>query len=373
MIENAFIAITPYQIFNILNFVHNDVNGVKGKSDLYVYDHFRDSMEIIERLKSEGIFENVYAYSTVKDLKPRIVSKVRTLLYFINPSIYFKKVFSKADYHALKSKHYINIYQCSDGLFMNAFHRLFQNTSNYLIEDGLYSYYGNMKKDRTGKDYKLVDKYLLNGTLDIHAKVIYVNSPMLCKSTSAKEIKGLPSLANQNALFEIYERVFSFIDSGWYKDKKFIYLTTPYENLRNVTWKNGIANNDTEIITLLKQSGNFAIRLHPRQKYVEEYDSVKDNIDSINNIWELECKNNLGDSCVLISFFSTAVFTPKLLYNKEPYVIFTYRMLTEKVLGDSVVERLKSMYKNPDRIFEPNNIREMKVAIEKICKGEVGI
>ena len=110
------------------------------------------------------------------------------------PQRYFQSVLNNDDFEDLLCKKYRNIYQCSDGLFMNVFHRFFRNTNNYLIEDGLYSYYGNMKADRTGSDYKFVNKYLLGGTLNLNANKLYVNSPSLCESTSAKEVSGLPKL-----------------------------------------------------------------------------------------------------------------------------------------------------------------------------------
>ena len=64
-IENAFIAITPYQIFNIINFVYNNVDGVKGNSDLYVYDNFRNSLAIVQKIKKEELFNNVYVYQII--------------------------------------------------------------------------------------------------------------------------------------------------------------------------------------------------------------------------------------------------------------------------------------------------------------------
>ena len=265
-IENAFIAITPYQIFNIINFVYNNVDGVKGNSDLYVYDNFRNSLAIVQKIKKEELFNNVYVYSKVVDIKPRILSKFRTLLYFIFPKFYFSKVFDSHSYGELIHKRYTNIYQCSDGLFMNAFHRLFQNTRNYLIEDGLYSYYGNMKQDRTSNDYKIVNKYLLRGTLEINAKRLYVNSSELCESTSAEKIVSLPHLSTQKELYRIFERIFNYQHNEWYLNKKFIYLTTPYENLKNVVWKQDNERNERYIIDILhSKKENYAIRVHPRQ------------------------------------------------------------------------------------------------------------
>lgn len=367
-VENAFITITPYQIFNVLNYIYNDINKTKGKSDLFIYDHFRDSKIIIDNIKKEELFENVYSYSAVEEINIRIISKIRTLMFFLLPQRYFQSVLNNDDFEDLLCKKYRNIYQCSDGLFMNVFHRFFRNTNNYLIEDGLYSYYGNMKADRTGSDYKFVNKYLLGGTLNLNANKLYVNSPSLCESTSAKEVSGLPKLINQDNLFDMYKRIFSFENTTWYKDKKFIFLTTPYENLRNVVWKGEVSNNDQDLIRILNESGKeYAVRLHPRQKNFEYYSSAKF-VDNFNNMWELECRESISDNQVLISFFSTAVFTPKILYDKEPYVIFTFKILTDSISGDSIVEKLRLMYRNPNKIFVPNNILEFNGVVTELSK-----
>ena len=84
-------------------------------------------------------------------------------------------------------------------------------------------------------------------------------------------------------------------------------------------------------------------------------------------MWEIECQNTITDNHVLVSFFSTASFTPKMLYGKEPYVILLYKMLgVEFFNADELVSGLQSLYSNPQKVILVENLDKLFSVIKKL-------
>lgn len=366
-IKNAFIVVTPYQIFNAINFIENDKEGTKGTSDIYIYDNFKNAYEITERLKTTKIFDHVFFYNKVNEIKPKSISRLRTLIYIIFPKIYFQQVFTKKDYAEFRKKHYEKIIQCSDGLFMNVFHNYVRNTENLLLEDGLYSYHGNMKRDRTNIFYKLSNHLIFKHNLDLNAKKIYVNSSQLCKSDSAEKICQLPVLEKEGGVIKKLEYIFRYAENTKYKQFRFIYLTTPFTEMKGMSEIKNNFFNEKQIIEMLLERNEIFLRIHPRQ---DEKDYKKYLIDKNNNLWELECLHQISADNVIISFFSTAQFTPKLLFDKEPYIIFLYKIFVNKLKGEELINELKDMYNNKNKIYIPNNVEELKIIMDNLVVGK---
>ena len=73
-------------------------------------------------------------------------------------------------------------------------------------------------------------------------------------------------------------------------------------------------------------------------------------MDTVNNMWELECINTITDKHILVSFFSTVQFSPKMIANKQPYVIFLYKLFLSNLDGleipgfEEMIQQLKDKY-----------------------------
>ena len=76
------------------------------------------------------------------------------------------------------------------------------------------------------------------------------------------------------------------------------------------------------------------------------------------------------ESRYLLSDYSTALFTPKLLYGKEPKVIFLYRLIhpdcpLEKMENYNIMyEYLLDLYENKAYVMRPENIEELLLCLE---------
>ena len=110
------------------------------------------------------------------------------------------------------------------------------------------------------------------------------------------------------------------------------------------------------------------IRVHPRS--TAEYSMI--NIDYGDNIWELECIFTIKDNHVLISDFSMAQINPKIIADKEPFIIFAYKLFyknlteSENNIYKHQIEIAKRAYHNNNKIYTPDDVNEFKCIINKL-------
>jgi hypothetical protein len=80
----------------------------------------------------------------------------------------------------------------------------------------------------------------------------------------------------------------------------------------------------------------------------------------------------MDDLCdrILVGNLSTALFSPKLMFGKEPYVISIHRIIDSNVTEyDSIYYGLYSLYIEKDRIFAPKNLQEFSEVLLHIVKS----
>ena len=90
-----------------------------------------------------------------------------------------------------------------------------------------------------------------------------------------------------------------------------------------------------------------------------------------NKIWELSLLNiNDIDNKCFLSIYSTAIFSAKLLYDQEPYMILTIKMLKNEdnehfKTMENIIELFKKTYRNPEKIMIPKSKEELQECIKK--------
>ena len=127
---------------------------------------------------------------------------------------------------------------------------------------------------------------------------------------------------------------------------------------------------EKEIIDIIKavKGDEVVVRLHPRETEKRVYKSL--HIENDRAMWELICENNLSEKSILIASFSTAQFTPKMYCNKEPRLVFTYKLYDDYKEGEIekftlMVEKLREVYTDKERILIPKSIQDLKEAIRQ--------
>lgn len=347
-----FICNSLYQLMNAINITVNNYEGVRGKADILILELFERSGEIGERLSNIGIFNNVYL---AKRLRRGIsINKIKLLLH---PKNYVGE-FSFSDESILK-KRYNLIFQGDIEPLELVINDIMGYPDVFLYEDGTGSYTWNNRILNKNWKYRLFCELLHCSECALNIRRLLVYKPELCKSKIVKQYDHILQVNKSNPATSICSEVFGFNPDSSIAKHRFIILDQPIKGVRGY--------NDKDLFAFVKKIDynkyHFLLRQHPNRAYEpNELDGVK--IDKTNNMWELECINNVSDNHVLISASSTAQTSPKIISGKEPYLIFTYKLFIkpEYIKKDKwydTTERIKMLYHDKHKIYEPENIDEI--------------
>lgn len=352
----CFICETPFQLLNVLNFVVNQKEYCFQHIDLFIGDKFNDYEKISARLEEQRIFNNIYKYSYSKEKNSFFSKCLFRYFYVIYPSLFIN--YAIIDTSKINNDFdYSYIFVSTLTRFGMAMIMSNPNAKTCYFDDGLGTYIGKIGIKSITKKRKLVYKVLRKDYRHLHPEVLYVNNMDMCFSQWDVPIRSLPSLVTISENFkEILYNVFMPPDPV-YKEKKVILLSQPYYKIER-----GIKDN-TDVVCENLNKKSYIVRLHPLEGKIENSSLI---IDNSNTLWELICAEYISDDNILIGKCSTAQLVPKILFNKEPIVIFTYKLYTyisielQKKYHEIYLIAKKS-YKNSEKVIEIQNLNELKV------------
>ena len=351
--KTAFVSNSMLKILNTINMVVNDVEHTKGTTDVFVEMWFKNAEEICDRLEETRLFNKVIrCYRNDVQLE-----KFTDLLSY-------KKLLSgyKFSDESFINEKYDQLFVGDRGLLGVALS--YKNKpSTFIYDDGIITYSGNCIIDESSYKYPFLNKLFKTDAYSFNIKKLYINNKDFCKSTITNNVEQLPLLNKDNKAVEIIKQVFQYNNESLLNNHRLIILEQPLDGKGHYNGKK-----IKDVADQLDLNGlSPLVRLHPRQK-----DLVYGNadMDTINNMWELECFNTITDNHVLMSFYSTVQFTPKMMGNVEPYLIFLYKLLLTDMEGNEgfevMVNEIKNNYSNPDKIYVPDSIEELRKIIESL-------
>lgn len=353
----AFVCNTPIQIFNSIKIIFSNVEDSKGHSDIYIVNRFVNSKRIYERIISAGIFNNVYY---VEDKKNKgVVSVRRILLNRIKP-------YREFDIDGIDTSipNYDKIFIADTMPFGIELCENNKKSEVILYEGGIPIYSGKFYIDSTiGRRAEII-KFLKKGVFSINPQKAYVNRLSLNESKLDLTFYEIPmfNVDDKAKLCDVFDYKKS---KSLLNDFKVIFFDQRFDDF--VNFKN------LNFVELLDQyQEKVLIRLHPRT--INSYPGCK--VDSNPNMWEVECLTTINDEKILIGYFSTAMFSPFILAKKEPTLIFLYKLLAKDLnaydvlLKNTMIDRIKTSYSNPDKVLVPSTIEEFNTLMTKILEQE---
>lgn len=366
------IADTPYQLLNALCI--GQMVSVESSVDLYFDKKFSGYEGIISRLNGCGVFENVYLFSDDHYLeklnntyKNSIIKNIKNAQMLKNPLGILLTCLE--DSKQITSIPKYDVIFCPSSTSFNLAMIFYNPKSEVNLYDEGTASYGliNILADPFYKSNyrKLFYKFMGVNVNSINVLKLYSNNPAMCKNTTAKEVVQLPNLLFQSEKFEnIVKDVFQYTKDNTYCDSSMVLLTQPMEKLA----ADSRTINESIYECLLCYRDCLTVRKHPMDD--ANIPNVF-NVDKVNNMWELLCKDIIDGHYVLIGPCSTAQFTPKALYNKEPWIIFTHRLyeIDYSYFKDNftnISELLKESYSDKNKIMEPSSISELRECLSRI-------
>lgn len=350
-----FVCDRPLQILNSVNFILGNNLNENDNCDICIYGEFNNAKSLYESLKKTNIFRDVIFIRQLP-VYSGIINKV-----FIASCILFpRQTLTRYSSSEIKIKNsYDFICYTFPSIIAICLKRVYKYSKTIGLEDGSANYIGDVLSDFSSKTFDAFNKILFHGKLTGKYDVLYLNNPkMACDHNCL--VKRLPPL-NDRETFSKLSEIFHYEKNEIYLNNKIVYLTQPLNELKGFK-----EDNEIDLLKKIKDIAGerWVVRVHPKQK-IEGYSEY--NLDSYNNMWELECINQIRDDNVLVGTFSTAQFYPKILVDKEPCLIFTYKLLihdSEKdeywLRASQMIEKLKRAYRDPDKVFVPGTVDEFR-------------
>ncbi|RHB39734.1 hypothetical protein DW886_22375 [Enterocloster aldenensis] len=358
----AFLCDTPLKVFNAINFVSNNVMGSQNKSDIFIYDHFNDAAKVSKNIMQSKIFNNVYLIQSF-DTKKNWKSKFITSIHIFFPKYTLKKYsINKLSF----DRKYTYLCLSCPTTFTICVTLAYEHKWIIGMEDGLSSYIGNIFNDKSSKILLIFNRLFLKNRLIENIDYLYLNNTSYNLCAIQCSICQLPLLTSSNRSLELSMKIFDYISSNLYSTYPVIYLSQPLNEIANFK-----PEQENEILNHLQRlfPKRVIVRVHPRQNPKDFSDYT---LDNVNNLWELECIQQISNNSVLIGGYSTAQFYSKMLFNREPYIIFLYKVFYEDTGTqywnevEHMISTLKYSYSDNDKIFIPKDFDEFDSIMYKI-------
>ena len=362
--KDLYYVSTPYNLFVALMIRMGNSNS----SDLIISDFSSINEGLYKRIISEKIFDNVYFVEQRKfeefnhNSNSFFFKLIHITKRMINIKFRKKKIYKKY-FNKIPVLKYNRIYMDTPNFVQKVIYYRMKSINKdleyYRIDCGIESYYLINKESlikrifESNKNMMQVCKavYLLNDSFKIFNEISTID---LCKDINKIDV-------------DKYNRVFDYLPSD---NKLFDYQYIYFDQLLDFVEWNKIQEKMISNLVFLKNE--LCIKIHPRRN-----DVLYSGFDVFNSKTTMEVLvlNNPDvdyNNMVFISPFSTAAFLPKMMFNKEPYIIFTLDILKINMEEYSyvvkMVEKLIDSYSNKNKIFIPKTLEEFEEIIKSVGK-----
>ncbi len=366
----AFICESLFHVLTCINYTCNQKEYTDLEIDVYIREIKSIDQALIKRVYDTGLFRSVIGFNYGEDDK-EFQTKLDKLSRYLFPKKYIKK-WIRYCFGQQANEHYNYVYTSFPNHFSREFAFVHSDARIRFYEDGVGSYINSIPLRNTAK---IKWMFLLKGKNNPWKNIdrMYVYRPELCDEKTVYPLGTLPIMGKEKTFRDIIQNVFCYSPTEHYLDRQIVFLTQPgrFEYQR-------YEKNKQALLTLLQDFfiKDTVLRLHPRDETVVS-DSFE--IDKGEAVWELVCADEISDNHILIAFFSTTQFIPKFMYDTEPYLVFlfpTEDTSDKKEWSDSMyslTDRVKKIYRNPEKIILLQNISDLKPTLKGILDEKPGM
>lgn len=244
------------------------------------------------------------------------------------------------------------------------------NTEMYLIEEGLGEYNAHMPETRfTKAAHKLHKKCHTDKIFEA-----YFTAPEIYSFKTYFPVKKLPA-EYDTQLFDFIIRMFKAEDDLKELNKYSFILLNQTTNWNEFDQAYYTEEEKMAYLTAetLKRK-DYVIKLHPRVQdfFIKDVPSIYSQCP-----FELFAAKEDMENRAIISTISTAMLTPKLLFDKEPFLICTYKIVEDIIKGAMATEKMHeyninnikkvcSLYRDQSRIFVPSTYSEFEECLREV-------
>ena len=353
-----FIVTSVYQFLNALTV---QLNNPDEKGDLLCVCDLLENTFDLEKLHTYGLFENVYSWTGEIN---------RFMMSSTNKDAHFKNTLKKVGLALNNKKLTKNLPRPQkeyDEICVGypdyptrlaAQTLRSKNTKFSLLEEGTYTYEFLAQKQSFLK--KTAFKIFIGADIVEESEKVYVYRPEILQQGDKQRetIKILPELEKLGEIIRLtYKQEIPAVETI---DKPFIMFDETMEDEVVNANQNRIA------LSLVKCVGadNCVVKMHPKYTFSPYDEDIP--------LYTAKCPFEILMSAIniekkaLVSILSTACINPKMMLDAEPYIIFTVKIsgVEQSALHNpemlKIIDRVKSLYRNPERIFVPETFEEFE-------------
>ncbi len=373
VLDTCYFCTSTFQLFAIISLAieRNE------KADLYLDPQFKDPEIYAERLKQTNLFNRVHVIDSSSVYEH----------YFREEKGRYYKLFRHLDI----AKSYLFVNQMAKMIipFDVIYKNIFVSTKAYMprmvvlsyikrkidfnlfhFDDGVGSYLGDSAYLPNKKD-QIIRKYLFGKQANKISYERYLFSPEMFSAVnpdSSVVVHRINPFWNNEKHADLLDQIYAIDVDVCFKEKAVV-LDQPLEELS--------AEQRSLLESALDEAANIigkeycVIKKHPRSLGVE-YNNFKC-FPGFGIPFEIYCMKNEMNNKILISYFSTAFLTPKMLLNQEPYVIPLYRIVNDGNRKDDLCEQylsaLKDSYSDRDKVMIPESMDELRFDLQRILNN----
>ena len=369
MRKACFACTTPYQVLGAVSIVLEE----KIDADIYVFGTFSDYLETAKRLEHLCIFKNVFPVNCDKTLflgkkKKGIIVDTQAFFQVAFPDHYVSEYLDRGIA-------YETFYSSSRAHVKILLQRVLQKRNPQMriviYDDGLGSYIEESHVLQTSKKRKRIENLLGWYIFNPDLITIQLYLPQIAKipqELSRCPVSQMPRLDwNKTEKRGIIKAIFGISDSVKYTERIIL-----FDNVRGSLARRSMFEKIDEcynnIISIAGEE-NVLFKGHPR--------SVESPSIQIKTIRERGVSMEVFysemsdlDSRILIAYNSTAAYTPKMLFNKEPWVINIHRIVGPPLQGSSeaLYQTFLPTYEKKEKMLAPNTMEELRQMLDTALK-----
>ena len=359
---HIFLCGSIYTLFSAINICENFTSDEECDL-LYFFSSHDEKDRVSALLEGSGAFKNVYFCIDVR--KNKLLAAT-----FIFLTTLFQKNLTKLNGSQIQYTKYSVAYS-QNALFLAVAQNTFGFDRVAYIDEGLSSYTGktiNIKY--RNKALKILNAFSANNLLTPSEYYLYATKMYVGPSVSIKEITwALPSSIIKNSQRSCRKSTEIF------NNNRIIFLPNHIASIANLldhksNYSHKFEKRVDAMFKRVLNSFNFPVvcRPHPNSSSME-LESYKIIYDSNTCPWEILAEK-ITEKHVLVTYFSTTCFIPKIIYDTEPYILFLHRLLPEKVLNaDQMLIKFKATYFDKSKILAPSSYAELDEHVRSILSN----
>lgn len=361
--EACFACTTPYQVMGAISIALQE----KLKADIYIFGMFPRYKEVADRLEKQNIFANVYPVDADKFRAPgrkgALLQMARcraTVGAFLPDDIVYCTLYASSRAHI-------------KNLLLHELLRRNSDLQIVVYDDGLGMYSKDSHVLNTTNVRGTAEK-LMGWDLYKPSRMSFmVNMPDLFEKPGGLqqcEVKQMPRLPWNDENRSLFMDVFGAKENDIIREPVVIFDSLRgFDPVRDQKMRT--LDSCFSYVSGVFGKSNVIMKSHPRSR---EKTTASVNLYENTSI-PMEVlyagMDKLNDR-VLITYASSAVYTPKMFFDAEPWVINLFRItdnIDDKVSEwEEPYQKFKGIYRDSSKVMAPETVEEFHECIKRIVQ-----